>query len=761
MEPLGIVASIIAVFQASDRLLKLLSNVQEARNALNEIQLLEARLSCVQLVLIEAREYGCPSTSNSTCRLCPIIGECDKALSSLQLILQEIQHSCSWLPEGAARQVVRARWWKRRAKIQSLKKHLKELVALLNLQVILALPSCRKEAWYSKPKTLDMDPGLAVTPVLGLETRRICLPTTNGPIHQQPGGCVPEHLQKAQWERALSRDKCSSSDDDCVALKNFEAICSLGTASWVHRPYPTLAAPLATCPSACECQCHEKSQYCIPICQARLGVVIVRFRGLKIASGRSGESSCRRHDAWKFTIVYIAPAWLYNFALCLTYINMGRPPACLSLLRVQRPGSAFVTSVRAGDRGRVCELLTSGAGHISDIIYPYGISVLQLAIQYNHIELSQFLIEQGAEDVPMYSSWTPDEIRIYFAECSVPTHGISASDVHPDLLNLQTASDIKNRFSCFCKLPGIFGRNQPRLHRAVLGTTCKTTLGAIRMCGDDIDEVDSLGMTALAWAVNLESLELVSELLALGADPNIPDIHGRSPMHFAAALGLDDLIEMLGTWGAQPDLGDRFGDPPFHYAALAGRVSSINCLIKLGVAIDNVNCVGESTLMVANRGKHKGMVQHLVDCGHSLYHRDVWGFVPALDAVFTDSHEALEVYISAHGWGLDECLFDGQSVLHIAARNSKQKTIETLLRADLRGVDPQQRDSAGKTAMDYFKQREDSSKLMGAFCALIEKVKSTNLRPQKEEASVDLSSDDSDLDNEFFDTQQYTAELLL
>ena len=60
-----------------------------------------------------------------------------------------------------------------------------------------------------------------------------------------------------------------------------------------------------------------------------------------------------------------------------------------------------------------------------------------------------------------------------------------------------------------------------------------------------IDGQDDNGLTALHWACDRRHRALASELLRRGADPNIKDQYGETPLHYALGMGDEGMAEEL------------------------------------------------------------------------------------------------------------------------------------------------------------------------------------------------------------------------
>jgi len=100
----------------------------------------------------------------------------------------------------------------------------------------------------------------------------------------------------------------------------------------------------------------------------------------------------------------------------------------------------------------------------------------------------------------------------------------------------------------------------------------------------DLDSRDSTGRTALHIACaesNSESSRegsIVARLLEAGADPNVEDADGTTPLHVAAACGSEKVVQLLLLAGAEAR-ATTAGDTPLHLAAVGGHLGAMQLLV--------------------------------------------------------------------------------------------------------------------------------------------------------------------------------------
>lgn len=100
--------------------------------------------------------------------------------------------------------------------------------------------------------------------------------------------------------------------------------------------------------------------------------------------------------------------------------------------------------------------------------------------------------------------------------------------------------------------------------------------------GNGIDKRNGAGETKLYRAVRSGNIKEVKKLLRDGADPDIADDHGLTPLHQAAYWGETEITELLIKAGANVNAENNGkGWTPLHSAAVSGGMLSRKDIIEL------------------------------------------------------------------------------------------------------------------------------------------------------------------------------------
>jgi ankyrin repeat protein len=119
---------------------------------------------------------------------------------------------------------------------------------------------------------------------------------------------------------------------------------------------------------------------------------------------------------------------------------------------------------------------------------------------------------------------------------------------------------------------GVRASDRPALMRAVIHNDPQKVAALIK-AGVQLDETDE-GETALHWAVSRRHTEIVVMLLDAGANPNVPDNDGYTPLHDIAEM--EDcpparmMLKALLAAGADPNLREsKNGWTPLHITVMS------------------------------------------------------------------------------------------------------------------------------------------------------------------------------------------------
>jgi ankyrin repeat protein len=455
-----------------------------------------------------------------------------------------------------------------------------------------------------------------------------------------------------------------------------------------------------SCLKGCKCPCHTRHSWHLLLLDGRLGSLIVTSTGDPFNPQECTKNSCRHRSTPKTLAVYYAPRWLPTFAVLLDFSNGERPHIGLSFPRIMPPDSELFIYIRTGQCDLIKQLLCNGKASVADIAAPYGITPLTLAIIYDQQEVCNLLIRLGANRFAPNYTWSTNDVWEFILGFSPLKSSLSAGAMLQDYVRLCSAEPKMTAQRNQISDHGGESDSFMRLKNSVLGLSSECVESVGRLSRQSINETDSFGQTCLHLAVYTAKSEVISGLLSCGADPNLRDCNGITPLHTAAALGSAKCVDTLLAAGANFHSQDRFGATPIHHASSQGHPTVMDILMGAGASCEAVNFYGETAISYAIYGRRTGVLKTFSERGAKLDCMDKWGYTPVLDAVFVDSHEVLDLLLSA-GMTTTSKLVDDKTILHIAALTSDLRTIEILQNAHLGDLDTEAVDTAGYTALDY------------------------------------------------------------
>ena len=138
---------------------------------------------------------------------------------------------------------------------------------------------------------------------------------------------------------------------------------------------------------------------------------------------------------------------------------------------------------------------------------------------------------------------------------------------------------------------------------------------AAKCTPDNIDEVDSrMERSLLSWAAYGGAVTAVNKLLENGANVNLRDKRGGTPIIHAVHSGIAGIIMALVEAGCNVNHVDDFGMRALDYAIkLGGRYEVINVLLGAGANVDHAMPDTYTYLMSAVSNNDSRLVQLLLD----------------------------------------------------------------------------------------------------------------------------------------------------
>ncbi|XP_046643175.1 serine/threonine-protein phosphatase 6 regulatory ankyrin repeat subunit B-like [Daphnia pulicaria] len=220
--------------------------------------------------------------------------------------------------------------------------------------------------------------------------------------------------------------------------------------------------------------------------------------------------------------------------------------------------------------------------------------------------------------------------------------------------------------------PNIFDKwGQSPLHVALLERNCNEIIDLLLAHGKfNVDDVDGKGQTALHLSVR--DVNIFRKLLENGANPNIYDKWGRSPLHLAARkMNGNEIMDLLLAHSkVKVDDVDGKGQTALHIAAYEPNVNVVEYLINKGANLNAVDKRGWSPLHVAAKERDG---------------------IPIIDLLL----EAKKV----KGIGdVNDQNKQGRTALHYAAAYSNEITAEHLIK---KGANVNRRNNNGDTPLHY------------------------------------------------------------
>ena len=141
--------------------------------------------------------------------------------------------------------------------------------------------------------------------------------------------------------------------------------------------------------------------------------------------------------------------------------------------------------------------------------------------------------------------------------------------------------------------------------------------------GANVNIKDEYGQTPLHRAAINGHTEAVNALIKEGgADVNAQDIYRQTPLHCAADNGHTDIVSALIVAKAMVDATDTYRQTPLHCATINGHTGAVNALLAGGAHVNIKDEDGQTPLHWATINGHAAIVQALIAQGADVNIKD-------------------------------------------------------------------------------------------------------------------------------------------
>ena len=400
------------------------------------------------------------------------------------------------------------------------------------------------------------------------------------------------------------------------------------------------------CKALCSCICHTRSAVNSPrILELMIGRLNIQYKGKRPVCS---EMYCRRMPELSISVAYHMPT--------MQYAASRGPELLLRMPRVVSFSHLLWSYLNDGDLLAIQKLYAEGKASPYDV-NTRGWNALIYSVGRNFPKLGQFLLEQGAD--PNLSNDTGRTPSNLLWECSfagrLGSEGISVvGSMLRDTEYVQTQG-----FST--------------LHNIVLGICPQDLKSELGISAAKINIGDSNSRTPLCWATIRNDLQAVKTLLVFGANPNIMDRWGHTPLDFVRSIGFCKAwleagvnVHSRNTEHSRSALHQLYkrGDGE---SSDSETVEIIDSLDAAGIDVDVRDSDQETPLLNALYSGHIAHARRLIDLGADVNASNLSSRESAIHfAVIFNRHEILSLLLE-RGADYSAVNVKGKNIAYMAA----------------------------------------------------------------------------------------------
>lgn len=179
----------------------------------------------------------------------------------------------------------------------------------------------------------------------------------------------------------------------------------------------------------------------------------------------------------------------------------------------------------------------------------------------------------------------------------------------------------------------------------------------------DVNVKNSRGRTSLHIAADKGAYEIVKLLIDAGANVNVLDTYGYTPL--SDALSYADIVKALLDAGADINLGRNERFPLLHLAAGMAYDQTITVLVNAGADVNDKDILGNTPLIVAINKLLFETVRLLLSLGADPTIKGQLGYTPLMWAVNAESKDMVKILLET-GQGINLKNNEGMTALDMA-----------------------------------------------------------------------------------------------
>ena len=438
------------------------------------------------------------------------------------------------------------------------------------------------------------------------------------------------------------------------------------------------------CRPECGCSCHAIRKINSPqLLGALFGGFSIQWR-----SQKKVKFGCNCSGHTGVAILYRFPDYILQRYLSMNVemTTLGGPELLLRVPRILPWTHLLWRYSIYGDLKAVQKMFADRVASPHDID-PAGRNPLVHASKHRSTELAIFLLDQGAD------ASQPDSLGGTASERFLKrSFGGMYSDNDAIIRRILKGDDSFDEFGF------------TTLHKIVLGFDIRELQVVLNATTDTLNVPDSFGRTCLFWAVFSDNVEHVRLLLSYGADPNVRDLRGFSPLDFVRGPAV---CKLLLAHDAQMNISPR----NYHRSSLHEHVLENGCpdvidvFASAGFDIDIRDIDDETPLLNAIYRGQTTVVKRLLELGAKVNGVNKSSRDSAVHfAAHCDRPDILEMLL-AHGadYTVLECY--GRNLAHCAAKTGSTQFLKVMTAHKLKGLDINLEDNEGKTPGEYMESR--------------------------------------------------------